>query len=200
LLEVLCVNDVEKPANLSAHNLAGAFVEKHMSWLPGPGADGGAEVRFFAVLAQLMRYHRPRLAGAVQAASRPSSDDLSEQLYLMFRGAAGLVQSLFMTRTEEESEALRMMCDIVVLKDHEHLMVFVVLLMLVDVSLPPSGTFEELAQLLHLAGLESLTARGVSGIARCVERAQALMVATPMSVAASLHPGIRMTIFASVLP
>lgn len=189
LLEVLSVNDSEKPGNLSAHNLAGAFVEKHMSWLPGPGADGGAEIRFFAVLAQLLRYHRPRLAAAVEAASRPASEDLSEQLYLMFRGATGLLQSLFMTRNDDESEALRMMCDIVVLKDHEHLMVFIVLLMLYEVSLPPSGTFEELAQLLHLAGLESLTARGASGIVRCVERAQALMVATPMSVAASLHPG-----------
>lgn len=164
------------PEPVGASALAEAFAERHFHWLGkadaccSAGAEGGPA---FALLALLLRYHCPSLAGGA---------DLAAALTAACDGPAGLVRLLLSPVNPGDEMVLLLLCDLLILEDLEALALFVIVALAMEAQ-QEGAKFEQVR-------LRGLGARGAAGVRRCVDRARELHEATPRSFALVLSRGV----------
>mmetsp|Transcript_121098 Transcript_121098/g.386749 ORF Transcript_121098/g.386749 Transcript_121098/m.386749 type:complete len:767 (-) Transcript_121098:45-2345(-) len=195
-----------------APEMARSFVDRHLHWLGfGAGTSCPSDGAMYSMLAQLLRYHYPAVASAVErdrivaectgaaaatggeggeGDSSPfvlvSEDGLAAALEAGLGSASGLAQMLLGAgETEESFKALRLLCDLVVLQEREGLLLFVAVEFLATGRKRLGKT--ALAQLREFG----LSGRRAVDVRDCVQGAIALHEATPLSVLRLLSPGVR---------
>lgn len=174
----------------SAGGLASAFAERHLHWLVAAREIGAEEAdkksaELFAMFAQLVRYHYPAVAVAMERdAEVPVGNGLAVALEVACGGAVGLGKLLLAPRGQEsEVEALRLLCDLVLLEEREGLLLFVATELLAEGRRRLGKTaFKQLRE-------RGLAGRGSAGVRQCVERAVLLHDTTPLSLIFALSVG-----------
>lgn len=164
--------------------LAAVFVDKHCSWLDAPpdGNTSGDIAPAFDMLAQLLRYHSPPAAVAIQGLTQDLP--LGRVLHRCCGGHTGLLRLLL--GAPSEAEAAVYLLDCAALGEHETLLLFVAATLMIQVSWPRAGSPEDCAELLrkefdtHLRGAGTSNARAAT--AASVEQARDLHEATPLSL------------------
>jgi len=160
--------------------LAAAFTEKYFRWL----FSEPQKQTFFAVIAQLLRYHHPSAAGAILSIATPAGLDLTTALSSVCGGPCALAELLLAQR-----EASALLCDLTVINEEEEMLVFVVVALLGLIPRELDCTFEQLGENVRgVQGLGSLEGRGAS---RCMADAHALLQATPVSLSNAIALGSR---------
>eukprot|EP00928_Gymnodinium_smaydae_P045484 TRINITY_DN30316_c0_g1_i1.p1 TRINITY_DN30316_c0_g1~~TRINITY_DN30316_c0_g1_i1.p1 ORF type:complete len:810 (-),score=219.23 TRINITY_DN30316_c0_g1_i1:33-2462(-) len=192
-------------------SLARAFCLKHLAWLGrAPEAPrGAAERRALLALAQLLRYHHPAAALALEAPCRQAGyGDLAGAFAAVCTScgmAVSLWESMFETSEQQaegedgdgvsspvnadaQAESLRFVCDIAVLEEDELLLFFLVVVLLSEIELEPGVKFAQLED--RIRGALSLGALATSADLEKVRiravAARELAQATPVSLRATL--------------
>lgn len=196
-------SNVDAPAALGQPRLAAAFAAKYFPWLSLPlAATDDRPLPIFRVLSQLLRYHCPAAAIAVESASAvatvgpleggiadvaQAARELSWALSVAVAGnsRSGKVgHSVCDTLLGgSDRDALLVFCDTVVADGHPALPLFAMVLLLAELAPEPGESLERLgARLRGAEGLGGVGAQGVQGVHRCLMGAKALLQATPVSL------------------
>jgi len=187
----------------TAPALAEAFAKKYLTWLPKTQAsdsetEGTSRVllqddHVFLVLAQLLCYHFPPAALAIEAVARSASIDLPSALAAAANECGirvDLFDIIFEVPDDEDSQVLLLVCDLTVLVDEDMLLLFVMLVGLGQMSLDSSSSFDQLLQdVRSIITLQTLNRQGFAGACECVSQARALLRTTPWSLSCALSPG-----------
>lgn len=176
---------VSPVSGVPSSSLAGAFASHHLHWLRDVK---GVSTELFIMLAQLLRYHYPHVAAAIEAdAQSKAAPDLAKDLEDNCGGVQGLARMLLSPKEggggEVEFEALRLLCDLVVLEEREGL------LLLVAVEL-----IAQARRVLGVTAFQQLRGRGLAGrgfigVRQCLEGARVLHEKTPLSLIFAMSSG-----------
>ncbi|CAK0861356.1 unnamed protein product [Prorocentrum cordatum] len=160
------------PADATPESLSVAFAEKYLVW-----RSEDTSGRVFGILAQLLRYHFPSRASALQ--SLPGAcESLADTLSAACGGAGGTGLARLLLEPCGETSHTLLLCDMIVSEQKDLLPLFVVLALLGDLPDGPAGeALPQLAARLPRAVQRSLG----EGTRRGVERARELYEATPRS-------------------
>lgn len=175
----------------AAARLAAAFSEKYVSSLACQASseeDSATTIApVYSALAQLLRYHYPATACAIEAICVPAGFTLAEVLGVVCGGPAGLAQCLLTPHGGGEAEALLLFCDLIVMEEEDVLLLLTAAVLLSEVVPEPGASFEHLKELIRSKrGLGGLGSRGLDGVSQCVAAARALMDTTPVSLTTAL--------------
>lgn len=196
-------------AAVGNHRLVKAFASKFLPWLRTESeSDEAAPTPVFRIIAQLLRYHCPAAACAVEASSSqvdpfgeieksPYGRELATALSVAVNGGdsettnlapAALCEALF---GGNDRGALLNFCDALVVTAEPALLLFTIVLLFAELAPEPEESLERLGRRLRgKDGLGGISANGVACVPRCIAGARTLLEATPLSV---LEPVIRST-------
>mmetsp|Transcript_13776 Transcript_13776/g.37310 ORF Transcript_13776/g.37310 Transcript_13776/m.37310 type:complete len:754 (+) Transcript_13776:105-2366(+) len=171
--------------------LAAAFTEKHLAWLRADQSLAGSTSIVFNVIAQLLRYHCPSAAMAIESTvatpkGAPDGMDFASVLSSACDGADGLAGLLFTPR-RDEADALRLLCDITVLEEEDMLLLLVVVVLFAEAAADfvkeSDRTLQKFRQRLRGEGPDGAGARSTTaGARRCAAAARARLATTPVSL------------------
>jgi len=165
-----------------------SFTEKRLPWL-SDGNGGAAGVYLFTVLAQLLKYHSPPAAEAIEKVAAVAGADLDAALDAACGGVDGLIHLLLTPQEAGQDEALLLLCDIVVVEAAEMLLLFGVVSLLSEAKLDAFSNFDQLREHIRRKVLCQLGSSTTAEILNLVATARKLQEATPLSLNAALSFG-----------
>lgn len=122
--------------HVTAHDLAAAFCRKHVKWWHSSAEcpDGGCtDQHVFPVIVQLLRYHYPSCLRKVIATGQDSCLQLANTLEKSCAGSpAAFIWSFLMPADTSDTEACISFCDQLVLEGRDHLLLFVIIVLLAE--------------------------------------------------------------------
>jgi len=158
-------------------SLVAAFLEKYLPWRAGG--------QVFVLLAQLLFYHCPQVAAALEEAFATTGYGLPMMLEAICGGGRGLGLLLFSPISASDYDAVLFLCDRLVMEAREMLLVFIVVALMMDAPVAATSG-PEVAIKDSLRGLGS---RRVDQLRECINCACALYESTPLSMSSSLPTG-----------
>lgn len=181
----------------SSSRLATSFSEKYvapLAPLPGQAGDEAYNAPVYSALAQLLRYHFPASAAAIEVITHAAGFNLAEVLGVVCGGPSGMAQCMLTPHGSGEADALLHFCDLVVMEDEAMLLLLTAVVLLAEVRPARETSYEEVKELIRgKEALGGLGARGCKGVCQCVAAARGLLEATPVSVSNSLAAGDKAT-------
>jgi len=173
--------------------LAAAFTTRHMMGAcagQDPAQAQRTDICLFAALAQLLRYHDPSVAKAIETIGSSIADSLPLVLSSLCGGSVGVARLLLTRSPEGEDGSLLLMCDLMIMEGQEiAIMPFLIATLLLRLVVPPQATFEQLRHRVRREVFGSLGRRDASVICRCMAHARDLCKMTPLTLSTALRPG-----------
>eukprot|EP00927_Polykrikos_kofoidii_P028739 TRINITY_DN25008_c0_g2_i3.p1 TRINITY_DN25008_c0_g2~~TRINITY_DN25008_c0_g2_i3.p1 ORF type:complete len:760 (-),score=106.84 TRINITY_DN25008_c0_g2_i3:75-2354(-) len=201
--------------------LAMRFSRKHLAWLRPHGVAGEGESeeedwgapnrRAFLALAQLLRYHSPSTSARFDSICKVAGRELHETFASLCNScgmAVGLNELLFELPEDEvrgpttwrlKVQALLTLCDAVVVEGDDIVLLFIIVVLLTEISVGDDCTYAQLeGKLREALTFQGLGTRNSAEVCCCVAEAKGLLNATPVSLRGALaqkgRPGARLDV------
>lgn len=185
LLEHHITTDTSNPECPSVGQLALAFAEKHVTWWTA-GIEAPSH-GVYNLIAQLIRYHYPSCLGSPKASSQDSCLLLADMLERFCDGKPNKIAwSAFAPCKDSDAEVLLSFCDLLVIKDLEHLLLFVIVVLVADGLSCHTEVRDQLTAQIVAESCSSLCGEGLGKVHSIVASAIGLYEMTPESMLSGL--------------